>query len=27
MSNDYVVAIENDANLLRIGQQIFGTRK
>ena len=27
MSKDYVVAIENDANLLRIGQQIFGARK
>tara|TARA_B100000900_G_C20588798_1_gene720760 strand:- start:1346 stop:2002 length:657 start_codon:yes stop_codon:yes gene_type:complete len=27
MSKDYTVAIENDANLIRIGQQIFGTRK
>ena len=27
MSKDYAVAIENDANLIRIGQQIFGTRK
>ena len=27
MSKDYIVAIENDANLIRIGQQIFGTRK
>jgi hypothetical protein len=26
MSNDYVTAIENDANMLRIGQQIFGKR-
>ncbi len=27
MSNDYVTAIENEANLLRIGQQIFGARE
>jgi len=27
MSKDYIVAIENDANLIRIGQQIFGARK
>ncbi len=27
MSKDYIIAIENDANLIRIGQQIFGTRK
>ena len=27
MSKDYTVAIENDANLIRIGQQIFGARK
>ena len=26
MSKDYIQAIENDANLLRIGQQIFGAR-
>tara|TARA_Y100000768_G_scaffold375598_1_gene346576 strand:+ start:1396 stop:2052 length:657 start_codon:yes stop_codon:yes gene_type:complete len=27
MSKDYIQAIENDANLLRIGQQIFGARE
>ena len=27
MSKDYIKAIENDANLLRIGQQIFGARE
>tara|TARA_B100000900_G_C20487242_1_gene677976 strand:- start:132 stop:788 length:657 start_codon:yes stop_codon:yes gene_type:complete len=27
MSNDYVTAIENEANMLRIGKQIFGIRK
>ena len=27
MSNDYLTAIENDANMIRIGQQIFGKRK
>ena len=26
MSNDYIYAIENSANMLRIGQQIFGSR-
>lgn len=27
MSKDYISAIENNANMLRIGQQIFGERK
>ena len=26
MSNDFVTAIENGANMLRIGQEIFGKR-
>jgi len=27
MSNDYIVAIEEGATLVRIGSAIFGTRK
>ena len=27
MSNDYLLAIENGANLVRIGTKIFGKRK
>jgi len=27
MSKDYLSAIENDANIIRVGQQIFGERK
>ena len=26
MSSDFLTAIENDANMLRIGQEIFGKR-